>query len=145
MPIAAEVAHQREQRERAELVERAVQEGDVVGALHALGELVQGVERQVARAVAIERRARDERAQRPQRLEVLRGVELDEGVGLLRGRGPLTVDDDEGPRAAGGAVQAQAPEQARVGRRPGPPATRRRAAARSRISPKVAVLEPIAW
>ena len=113
--IAAEVAHEREQRERAELVERAMQEGDVVGAEQALGELAERVERQVARAVAIERRARDERAQRPQRLEVLRRVELDEGVGLLGGGRALRVDDDERPRPAGGAIQAQPAQQARVG------------------------------
>ena len=63
----------------------------------ALGEVV---DRQLPQAVAIERRARDERAQRPQRLELARGVERDERIGLLRGRGPLTVDDDERTRPA---------------------------------------------
>ena len=87
----------------------------MVGFPQALGELAERVERQVTGAVAIQRGARDESAQRPQGLELVRGIELDEGVCLLRGRGPLPVHDDERPRPAGGAVQAQPPEQARVG------------------------------
>ena len=114
-----------------------MQEGDVARGAQALGEVV---ERQLPAAVAIERRARDERAQRPQRLEVARGVERDERVGLLRGRGPLTVDDDERtrPRARSrpnsrGLVTAGSARQTTT------------SSARSRISPNVAVLEPIAW
>ena len=64
-------------------------------------------------AVALDALLADERAQRPQRLDVAAGRHLDEHVGLLGGRRAPLVDDDE--RAALGG-QAQALEQARVGR-----------------------------
>ena len=91
-----------------------------------------------------QRDAGDQRAQRPQRLEVVGRIERDERVGLLGGRGALRVDDDErrDPRAARssrrrssrrGWVTAGSARQATT------------SSARSRISPKVAVLAPIAW
>ena len=61
--VAAEVAHERGQRQRGELVERAVDEGDVARAEQALGEpsSASGPGRRVRGA---------DSAQRPQRLEV---------------------------------------------------------------------------
>ena len=114
MALAAEVAHEREQRERAELVERAVDEGDVARAEQALGELAERLERQLARAVASSG-APATRARSSHSASKSSRVELDERVGLLGGgRAPL-VDDDERPRSAGGAIQAQPTQQARVG------------------------------
>ena len=82
-----------------------------------------------------QRRAGDPRSQLPQRLEVV--VERDERVGLLGGRRTRRIDDDERPHAQapskGGWVTAGSARQATT------------SSARSRISPKVAVLDPIAW
>ena len=88
--VAGEVAHERMQRQRGQLVERAVDEGDVPRRAQALG--------QAAPAAA----------QRPQRLEVV--IDLDEHAGRVGGRRALRVDDDH--RAG---VEAQPLQQARMG------------------------------
>ena len=87
------------------------------------------------------RRLADERAQRPQRLDVAVGRELDERVRLLRGRRPPLVDDDERRgrrRAAAGAraaADASRPDRRARPRRPRRGRGRRRAWPCSRRAP----------